>query len=93
MDFCGKAFEVFQQIVFSVAVLVMDVATVWYCAECNAPNFTVKIFPAALKIFVSREYAVDATIEILSEGVKEDWISIPFVRDSADFHPLSVLNK
>jgi len=89
---CWNAFEVGKQIVGRVSIPMVDVTPTRDGTERPNPNISVKLFAAAREVRLTRPHAVVTAIEILRERVKDDWISVPFVRDSADLHPLTVMN-
>lgn len=86
----GNALKVAENIVAWIAVPVVNVAPTWDRAESHFPNISVQLLAASRKVCLAWPNTVEPTIEILREGVKVDWITEPFVRDSADIHPLAV---
>jgi hypothetical protein len=88
-----EAFQVIKPIVGWVAIFVMNVTPGRNVSKCHLPNIAMHCLAAASVIRCPRPHAIEAAIEILCDNVKDDWINEPFVRDSADFHPLAVLNK
>lgn len=90
---CVHTFEVGQPIVSGVRISMVDVTTFGNMPESSRPNVPMKLLPAARKVFFTRPKTVEATIEILRDGVKADWISEALVRLLADLHPSTVRNK
>lgn len=86
------AFQIRQGVVEHVAVAMVDVTALGNRTESSLPSAPVKAHTAAREISLTRPHAVEATIEILRDGVKVDWISEPLCRDSADLHPSTVKN-
>lgn len=98
----GKTFKVEKPIVCAIGIPVMDMTSVGNRPESALPYIamqstsrpaTLAISFSGLKIAFTRPIAINSAIEILRERVKDDWINVSGVRDSADFHPVAVKNK
>lgn len=87
------ALQIGEHVVGGVVVPVVDMAARRYLSEGRAPNIAMQFLAAARVIDLARPKTVETAIEILRERVKDDWTNEPVCRLSADFHPLSVMNK
>ncbi len=86
------AFKIGQQIVPWVVIPVVNVAALRNIAESAPPNSTMQRLTAARKISLARPHTVKAAVKVLCDLVQPDRISVFGVRDSANIHPLAVLN-
>lgn len=87
-----QALKIGEGVICWIAIFVMDMAVLRNSAKRNSPGHSMQCLAATRVIAVSRPNTIKPAIEILRENVQHDRISVPLVRDSADFHPNTVLN-
>jgi hypothetical protein len=86
------ALKIFETIVVGIIISVVDVAAVRDRTESKPPHVSMKFLAATRMISLTWPKPVQATIEILRDFVEPHRITVFGVRNSANLHPLAVLN-
>src|SRR5216117_3992154 len=88
----GNAFQVLKSVVERIAISIMDVTALWNRAKRHLPDHAMQSSATARKIALHRRQTIPMPVEILHEGIKDDWISESVCRSLANLHPLTVKN-